>query len=64
MQLYGPFYVENIQQIVLMPKVTFPQKRTPNQQNAPKKCIDFVLNYSKSYHVLPVGSNKVGVTLN
>ena len=47
-----------------MPKITSTQQLKPIQQSAPKKCINFVLNYSKSYHVVTLGKEKVGLTLN
>lgn len=47
-----------------MPNVTSPKNEKPIVVNAPKKSIDFVLNYSKSYRVVSVAKQKIGLNLN
>ena len=47
-----------------MPNITSSKKPTAEFHNAPKKCIEFVLNYSKSYRVVEVNKEKIGLTLN
>ena len=47
-----------------MQSITPSEKFKPIKKDAPKKCIDFVLNYSKSYHVIAIGELKVGLTMN
>ena len=47
-----------------MSNITPSEKPIANLQNAPKKCIRFVLDYSKSYQVLEVREEKIGLVLN
>jgi hypothetical protein len=47
-----------------MPNITSSEKPKANYQNAPKKCIAFVLNYSKSYQVVTANNEKIGLALN
>lgn len=47
-----------------MHNFTSPQNTKSNSQSAPKKCIQFILNYSKSYHVIESNGTKIGVNLN
>lgn len=47
-----------------MPNITPSEKRKAYHQNAPKKCIRFVLDYSKSYRLVEANNEKIGLTLN
>lgn len=47
-----------------MSKITPSEKPITNYSNAPKKCIRFVLDYSKSYQVVEVKNEKIGLVLN
>ncbi len=47
-----------------MRNITSSEKDKAPLRNAPKKCIKFILDYSKSYHVVEVSKNKIGLHLN
>lgn len=47
-----------------MQNITPSKKEKADLTDAPKKCIRFILDYSKSYNVLKVGDAKIGLNLN
>jgi hypothetical protein len=47
-----------------MRNITPSQSTKSIPQSAPKKCIKFILDYSKSYKVVEVAGTKVGLNLN
>jgi len=47
-----------------MRNITPTKSTLSNPQSAPKKCIQFILNYSKSYQVIESNGTKIGLNLN
>ena len=47
-----------------MRNITPSQNKKPISQSAPQKCIQFILDYSKSYQVVEVSGTKIGLNLN